>query len=234
MIVEVQHQAPKNLEVQKTAGATQVQTIDRWWTSLCAETRSHQLKFRRNVPVVMQRQDTTIQNIQMIRKIHVTKDAMRHEAVEMPVGTQRHSQTIQLRSHSQVHFLDRVDDVPAVLLLNDQSETSGKRWFSSAMNTQSDEGADASVHLISSTTREVRICISTSKCRDALTEEPNNSMESFVVRAVPPSALKSPDDEVRRIEEFDFPPIWQRGASMDQSVHAHNTRLPDHSPSDRK
>ena len=31
--------------------------------------------------------------------------------------------------------LDRVDDVPAVLLLNAQSETSIKRWFSSEMNT---------------------------------------------------------------------------------------------------
>ena len=30
MIVEVQHQAPEDLEVQKTARATQVQTIDRW------------------------------------------------------------------------------------------------------------------------------------------------------------------------------------------------------------
>ena len=28
-ILEVQYQAPKNLKVQKTAGATQVQTIDR-------------------------------------------------------------------------------------------------------------------------------------------------------------------------------------------------------------
>ena len=45
--------------------------------------------------VVMLRQDTTIQNIQMIQKIDVTKDAMRHEAVEMPVVTQRQSQTIQ-------------------------------------------------------------------------------------------------------------------------------------------
>ena len=30
MIVQVQHQTPENLKVQKTAGATQVQTIDRW------------------------------------------------------------------------------------------------------------------------------------------------------------------------------------------------------------
>ena len=30
MIIEVQHQAPEDLKVQKTAGATQVQTIDRW------------------------------------------------------------------------------------------------------------------------------------------------------------------------------------------------------------
>ena len=48
MIVQVQHQTPENLKAQKTAGATQVQTIDRWQTSLCAETRSHQLKFREN------------------------------------------------------------------------------------------------------------------------------------------------------------------------------------------
>ena len=75
MIIEVQHQARENLKVQKTAGATQVQTIDRWWTSLCAKERSHQLKFRENVPVV-QRQDTTIQNIQMIQKFDVTKDAI--------------------------------------------------------------------------------------------------------------------------------------------------------------
>ena len=30
MIVEVRHQALEDLKVQKTAGATQVQTIDRW------------------------------------------------------------------------------------------------------------------------------------------------------------------------------------------------------------
>ena len=29
-----------------------------------------------------------------------------------------------------------------------------------------------------------------------------------------PCALKRPDDEVQRMEKFDFPPIWQRGASM--------------------
>ena len=92
---------------------------------------------------------------------------------------------------------------------------------------QSDEGADASGLLISSTTRgsqarakEVKSCKSTSKFRDALTDEPNNSMESFVMHAVPSekdgtsSALKRPDDEVQRIEEFDFQPIWQRGASL--------------------
>ena len=66
MIIEVQHQAPEDLEVQKTAGASQVQTIDRRWTSLV--TRSHQLRFRENVPVVMQRQDTTIQMIQKIEQ----------------------------------------------------------------------------------------------------------------------------------------------------------------------
>ena len=33
--------------------------------------------------------------------------------------------------------------------------------------------------------KEVRSCISTSKCRDVLTEEPSNSMESFVMHAVP-------------------------------------------------
>ena len=67
---------------------------------------------------------------------------------------------------------------------------------------------------------EVRSCTSTSKCRGALTEEPSNSMESFVMHAVPgerdiaPTTLKRPDDKVQRTEEFDFPPIWQRGASM--------------------
>ena len=29
-----------------------------------------------------------------------------------------------------------------------------------------------------------------------------------------PSALKRPDDEVQRTEEFDFQPIWQLGASL--------------------
>ena len=68
--------------------------------------------------------------------------------------------------------------------------------------------------------KEVRSCISTSKCRDALNEEPSNSMERFVMHAVPsekdsaPRALKRPNDEVQRTEEFDVPPIWQRGASM--------------------
>ena len=68
--------------------------------------------------------------------------------------------------------------------------------------------------------KEVRSCISTSKCRDALTEEPSNSMESIVMHAVPsekdsaPSALKRPDDEVQKTEEFDVQPLWQRGASL--------------------
>ena len=44
---------------------------------------------------MMQRQDTTIKNIQMIQKIDVTEDAMQHDAVDMPVVTQRQSQTIQ-------------------------------------------------------------------------------------------------------------------------------------------
>ena len=55
---------------------------------------------------------------------------------------------------------------------------------------QSDEGADTSVLFNSSLdvlkrTSEVRSCKSKSKFRDALTEEPSNSMDSFVMLAVP-------------------------------------------------
>ena len=59
-----------------------------------------------------------------------------------------------------------------------------------------------------------------------LTKEPSNSMESFVMREenIAPSALKRPDDEVRRIEEVD-PTDMAARCQHDQSVHAHNAFL---------
>ena len=91
--------------------------------------------------MVMQKQDTTIQKIQ---KIDVTKGAMRHEAVEMP--------SCDAKTLTDDSMTFPFTGAVPLTLLNAQSETSSKHWFSSAMDTQYDEGADASAHPISSTT----------------------------------------------------------------------------------
>ena len=75
----------------------------------------------------------------MIQKINVTKDAIQARGCGHASCDAKTVTDDPMTFPSQVQFLDRVDDVPVVLPLNAQSDTSSKHWFSWAHNPRESE-----------------------------------------------------------------------------------------------